>query len=122
MKYKELHVRIYWCVCAAIFCAGCTTRAVPQTLPDSSPASLNAKDGEAAAVTISLTQDPPMPGEESPAWRGLTSEAALSAPDAGHAHDHDAEEPRYVCPMHADVIAREPGKCHKCGMTLELIK
>lgn len=115
-------MRFYWCVCAALLFAGCSTRAVPLTVPDSSPASLNAAPGDAPAVTVSLTQDPPMPGQESPAWRGLTDTAASSTQGAGHDHDHGEEAPRYVCPMHTDVIAREPGKCHKCGMTLELMK
>jgi hypothetical protein len=25
----------------------------------------------------------------------------------------------YVCPMHADVTAKKPGKCYKCKMKLE---
>jgi predicted RNA-binding Zn-ribbon protein involved in translation (DUF1610 family) len=24
----------------------------------------------------------------------------------------------YVCPMHAEVISQEPGRCSKCGMKL----
>ena len=28
---------------------------------------------------------------------------------------------RYVCPMDKDVVAAKPGKCPKCGMTLQKI-
>jgi len=24
----------------------------------------------------------------------------------------------YTCPMHPEIIAKKPGKCPKCGMTL----
>lgn len=77
MLYLDLHMRLYWLICAAIFCVGCSMRAVPETFPDGSPASLKAVEGDAPAVTVSLTQDPPMPGEESTLWRGLTDESAL---------------------------------------------
>lgn len=30
-----------------------------------------------------------------------------------------AAEVVYVCPMHPEVIAKQPGKCPKCGMFLE---
>ncbi|MFQ5515625.1 MAG: efflux RND transporter periplasmic adaptor subunit [Myxococcota bacterium] len=36
-----------------------------------------------------------------------------------HAHVQDADEGRYSCPMHPDVVASEPGRCPICGMFLE---
>lgn len=30
------------------------------------------------------------------------------------------ESKTYTCPMHPEVISEKPGKCHKCGMDLEL--
>ena len=36
-------------------------------------------------------------------------------------HSVQEEQPRYlyVCPMHADVTSKKPGKCPKCKMKLE---
>jgi hypothetical protein len=31
----------------------------------------------------------------------------------------EAKQYYYSCPMHQDYIAYQPGKCPKCGMTLE---
>lgn len=35
-------------------------------------------------------------------------------------HEHMMVEPavEYTCPMHPEVVSREPGRCPKCGMTL----
>lgn len=34
---------------------------------------------------------------------------------------HARKEAKYQCPMHPDVISDKPGKCPKCGMTLERV-
>ena len=39
----------------------------------------------------------------------------MSAGTASHAA-------KYACPMHPDVTSNKPGKCSKCGMTLERVK
>lgn len=37
----------------------------------------------------------------------------------GHGHMMAAEQAvEYTCPMHPEVVSREPGRCPKCGMTL----
>jgi hypothetical protein len=33
-------------------------------------------------------------------------------------HKDAAKVDKYTCPMHPEVIANQPGKCPKCGMTL----
>lgn len=32
------------------------------------------------------------------------------------------EKEIYVCPMHPEVKSDKPGKCHRCGMNLQLKK
>lgn len=34
----------------------------------------------------------------------------------------DAGKQKYTCPMHPEVVQDAPGKCPKCGMTLEIKK
>ena len=53
----------------------------------------------------------------------------LNKTQAAHAHHHAPVTPRpaaapgkdvtYTCPMHPEVISKEPGKCPRCGMDLE---
>ncbi|WP_133272289.1 heavy metal-binding domain-containing protein [Hymenobacter radiodurans] len=52
--------------------------------------------------------------------------ASNSSQTAADGHDHGTEasathagEHIYTCPMHPEVVSNEPGKCPKCGMTLE---
>ena len=41
------------------------------------------------------------------------------AADNNHAdHDSDAAEATYTCPMHPEVVSKDPGSCPKCGMFL----
>jgi len=37
------------------------------------------------------------------------------------AKQKEAEQIYYTCPMHKEVIEMKPGKCPKCGMTLEIL-
>src|SRR4051812_28116832 len=49
----------------------------------------------------------------------INSAPSSEAQDAVHAHhSRAAEQTRYTCPMHPEVITDAPGKCPKCGMTL----
>lgn len=36
----------------------------------------------------------------------------------GEAKKENAVAVEYTCPMHPEVISKEPGKCPKCGMDL----
>ena len=64
----------------------------------------------------------------------LVAEASLYPLPVAHAHidtqqgqtqqgeqEAEPEKPayHYVCPMHADVSSKKPGKCYKCKMKLE---
>ena len=52
----------------------------------------------------------------------LISSSSLFAQEKAGKKDTTQHEVMYVCPMHADVISNEPGKCPKCGMDLNLSK
>ena len=41
------------------------------------------------------------------------------APDTAKAKKVKPAKVQYTCPMHPEVISEKPGKCPKCGMTLE---
>ena len=73
----------------------------------------------------------PQPGRCPECGMNLVPEAeAKSGVQAGHAHhqtqakapspEHAADAPTvYTCPMHPEIRQDQPGKCPKCGMTLE---
>jgi hypothetical protein len=58
-----------------------------------------------------------------PQWRALAAEAMglpLPALQGEAGHEHGSPVPvLYTCPMHPEVSSGNPGKCSKCGMTLE---
>lgn len=50
----------------------------------------------------------------------LDSVPVVSATQKGQAaHPKKPATYRYICPMHADVKSKTPGKCPKCKMKLE---
>lgn len=54
----------------------------------------------------------------------LTMGSLYSVPAHGANHKGQETEPKkpafhYICPMHADVKSKTPGKCPKCKMKLE---
>jgi hypothetical protein len=54
----------------------------------------------------------------------LTTGSLYSVPAFGANHNGQTADPKkpafqYVCPMHADVKSKTPGKCPKCKMKLE---
>ncbi|HDN69143.1 MAG TPA: hypothetical protein ENG26_01025, partial [Gammaproteobacteria bacterium] len=44
----------------------------------------------------------------------LSGDASIAGVDIEHAKKH--LDPTYVCPMHAEIVANEPGSCPICGM------
>ena len=46
----------------------------------------------------------------------LSGDASIAGVDIEHAKKH--LDPTYVCPMHAEIVANEPGSCPICGMDL----
>jgi hypothetical protein len=109
---------------AGLWLAACGGRDVPAEWPQQSAASPDAEAAPVARVTQALEGPPPLPGEEVSGWEGLgaTSAAGEHAGHAGARHDASAEAAgnavRYVCPMHPDVVADQPGTCPRCGMAL----
>ncbi|HTV23050.1 MAG TPA: heavy metal-binding domain-containing protein [Polyangiaceae bacterium] len=100
-----------YAVAVASFALACGPD-LPATWPKESAASPVAEAAPAAPVTLALEGPPPLPGEAS-RWSGLGAAEDVAAHEhAGHAAH------RYVCPMHPDVVADQPGKCPRCGMAL----
>ena len=106
--------RDYVTLGAALVALACSSRDVPSTFPNASPASPSAAQAPHAEVTRSLLEDPPLPGAPAEGWAGLATEESPAK-----AHDHAAA---YACPMHPEVTSNEPGTCPKCGMKLEARK
>jgi hypothetical protein len=107
---------------AGLWLAACGGRDVPAEWPQQSAASPDAEAAPAALVTQALEGPPPLPGEEVPGWEGLAA-TPIAGEHAAHAAAHhdasaEADAVRYVCPMHPDVVADQPGTCPRCGMTL----
>jgi heavy metal-binding protein len=50
---------------------------------------------------------------------GLYSAQVVTSQKERSAHPSKPIQFQYVCPMHADVKSKRPGKCPKCKMTLE---
>jgi len=65
--------------------AGCSARALPES-PPSSAASPSAAAGQLHDVTLSLREDPPLPGEKRPGWIGLDDDPPAEDPHAHHRH------------------------------------
>lgn len=76
--------------------AGCATRTLTKAFPKGAPASPAAAPAPPAALTRSLREDPPLPGDDVTGWAGLEpEESRRDAPaDAGDAsregHRHHA--------------------------------
>jgi hypothetical protein len=78
-------------------------------VPANHPGHPAARTGETPKTTpLASTPAPPEPATAEP------------SPHAGHG-EHEATA-THACPMHPDVVSKEPGKCPICGMPLELRK
>lgn len=71
----------------ALLPAGCGGRDVPVRFAPQSALSANAREAPVADPTVSLTSDPPLPGEPLGAWTGLAADGGAPA-GGGHAHAH----------------------------------
>lgn len=71
---------------------GCATREVPARYPASSAAAPDAQQAVPLAVTTSLKQDPPLPGDAQDGWERLhddnNAQPAAPAPHSHHGHHH----------------------------------
>ena len=79
---------------------GCAGAITLQPLPADHPANPEAPEAPMQAAPQTLREEP-----------GASSE--------GPGEDKVQEEGDYVCPMHPEVQASEPGRCSKCGMALK---
>jgi hypothetical protein len=78
-------------------------------------------------VSACATEPPPRPVALDPSNPAAPESAPLDAgslglpappPKAVERKEGQPAETLYTCPMHPEVISREPGTCPKCGMTL----
>jgi len=53
-------------------------------------------------------------------WPEQSTNADVRLPEGETALEHARKhlDPEYVCPMHADVVSKDPGNCPVCGMDL----
>lgn len=74
----------------------------------------------AARVPLARAEDPvKMPSSPAPGDGQATGgESAAGPADANGA----GVATKYTCPMHAEVVSAQPGRCPKCGMYLEKSK
>lgn len=60
---------------------------------------------------------------EIPEWRALTAErigVSVQPPaDSREGAEVKGDQTLYACPMHPEVTSDKPGRCSKCGMTLQ---
>ncbi|MCG3173953.1 MAG: hypothetical protein GMKNLPBB_02170 [Myxococcota bacterium] len=114
--------------------SGCAARVVPDQFPEQSASSAFAEEAPRADITVSLREDPPLPGEDTSRWPGLKQEEPEDHEHHGHhggdgaasPHQHDTsgggaddKAVRYVCPMHPRETSDHEGRCSICGMKLE---
>jgi len=85
--------------------SGCASRSLPASYPENAASSAQAPEATQANVTVSLSGEPPLPGEPEGAWGTLEGEgspsmegegspatAAPSASDAANPHaGHDVQ-------------------------------
>lgn len=72
-------------------------------------------------------------GEEAPAESPFSSIGSIQSDTSGAAtpvskqesaleHAGKHADPNYICPMHPDIVTKEPGTCPICGMDLVLVE
>lgn len=88
-----------------ILTAGCARTCLP-ALPDGHPASPEAQEAPPPERSDVLAIKDPLPDPVPPEMK---AEGHTSVPEG---------RPAFVCPMHPNVRAQEPGKCPVCGMGL----
>ena len=90
-RFTGAHHRVMRLLPSLITCAtvSCAPREFPSSFASNSPASVAAPEPSPSSVTRSLETDPPLPGDDTEGWRGLTEpEDAAALPDHVHHHHH----------------------------------
>jgi len=116
-------------VLLTLLLAGCAAQYTEPNLPDSHPASAKAP---ASALpersgTLDLTKADPI--EAPPAPRPMSGSMPVPKQNTAAPSGHEGHMPAaakgnapqaalYTCPMHPEVVSKEPGRCPKCNMKL----
>ncbi len=98
---------------AGLWAAGCASVGLPE-VKDTSPASPAGAEAPTPAPSETLRIAPP----EEPVKPGAAPAASPSAPQGQEAQTPPSAAVSYTCPMHPEVVSKDPGKCPKCGMAL----
>ncbi len=101
--------------------AGCAARYTEPNLPETHPASAMAAGSpiEERSGTLHLTKADPLAATPAP-----VPMRDMATPSAHEQHMQPALEGNapdaalYTCPMHPEVVSKEPGRCPKCNMKL----
>lgn len=75
------------------FAVGCSAPGVPARFSPHSPLSPSAREAPVGDPTVTLSGDPPLPGEPEGPWRGLDADAGrpsstAGGSDGGRGHAH----------------------------------
>jgi len=102
-----------------LFLAGCAAPCAQSPTPDDHPACVNA----AAAPLPARSHTLDIADAESPKSSAPPMDTHDVTPHAGHAQPPPLSDARtdgalYTCPMHPEIVSKEPGRCPKCNMKL----
>ncbi len=119
---RQFSIRIVMLsVPVALFLAGCAAQYTEPPLADTHPASAKAAAAPMPehSGTLDLAKADPLTTPAAPAT------GHDEAMPSGHDHQTPAAPAApadaaalYTCPMHPEVVSKEPGRCPKCNMKL----
>jgi hypothetical protein len=73
--------------------AACASRSAPSSYPANAASSAQAPEGKLAEVTVSLSGEPPLPGDPTGAWGGLAESTGGEGTPAAASPAGDATDP-----------------------------
>ncbi|CAN5853412.1 hypothetical protein BH11PLA1_BH11PLA1_12430 [soil metagenome] len=101
--------------------AGCAAPSMAPPPPDDHPASTNAAAAPMAERSRTLdipASDPVKPPASPRNGPGITPQAGHEPGEPASAPEVQSDAALYTCPMHPEVVSKEPGRCPECRMKL----
>ena len=125
-KRNKLKQREFAVAAAALLLTACVKSDLE--VPDDHPGIPDASPGQ-VAPSMALRKDPALAENSAPAasshaghehHSGTPASAASEAtqPPSSASSQEAPDTATYVCPMHPDIVRKEPGECPICGMKL----